>query len=129
VEADWTFQTPFDLVHARFLTASILDWPKLVNQCFARTKPGGWTEFKDWDMTLVSSDDSIPHDSYTLRYHQLLYDAFDIIKRTYKPGPSLRKWAEDAGYVNVTEQVLPVPIGLWPKDKKLVIPPSPPFIP
>jgi hypothetical protein len=93
----------------------------------SRTKPGGWTEFKDWDMTLFSSDDSVPHDSYTYKYHQLLYEALDIIKRTYKPGPSLRKWAQEAGYVNITEDILPVPVGLWPKDKKLVCIPLFPF--
>jgi hypothetical protein len=71
-------------------------------------------------MTLISSDDSVPHDSYTYKYHQLLYEALDIIKRSYKPGPSLKKWAEEAGYENVTEEILPVPMGLWPKDKKLV---------
>ena len=53
-------------------------------------------------------------------HHELLYEALDIIKRSYKPGPSLKKWAEEAGYVNITEDILPVPMGLWPKDKKLV---------
>ena len=94
--------------------------PQKTNPLQSRTKPGGWAEFKDWDLTLVSSDDSVPHDSYTYKYHELLYEALDIIKRSYKPGPSLKKWAEEAGYVNITEEILPVPMGLWPKDKKLV---------
>jgi hypothetical protein len=75
-------------------------------------------------MSVISSDDSLPHYSYTYKYHQILFDALDIIKRSYKPGPSLKKWAEEAGYVNITEEILPVPVGLWPKDKKLVCIPS-----
>lgn len=34
VEAEWTYHAPFDLVHVRFMAASILDWPKLVGQCY-----------------------------------------------------------------------------------------------
>jgi hypothetical protein len=47
-------------------------------------------------------------------------DAIEKMNREYAPGPELKKWAEEAGYVNVTEKILPLPIGLWPKDKKLV---------
>ena len=90
------------------------------NTLARHTKPGGWVEFKDWDFTIVSSDDSIPKDGYFSKYHNLLYEALDKIGRSYKPGPNLKKWAEDAGYINVTEHVYPVPFGRWPKDKKLV---------
>jgi hypothetical protein len=40
--------------------------------------------------------------------------------RSYAPGPELKKWAEEAGYVNLTEDIIPLPIGLWPRDKRLV---------
>ena len=42
------------------------------------------------------------------------------MRREYSPGPGLKKWAEEAGYVNVTEKIVPLAIGMWPKDKKLV---------
>ena len=34
VEDRWTFNQPFDYIHCRYMTASIRDWPALVNQCF-----------------------------------------------------------------------------------------------
>jgi SAM-dependent methyltransferase len=120
VEKEWLFQNPFDLVHVRFMAASLLDWPKLVSQCYTHTKLGGWVEFKDWDLTIVSTDNSLPKDGYIYKYHKLLYDALDTIGRSYTPGPNLKKWAEDAGYTNVTAHVYPMPIGMWPRDKKLV---------
>jgi hypothetical protein len=143
IEAEWTFHNPFDLVHVRFMAASIMDWPKAcramlhvslvpfalssyscvpfhINHLIRHTKPGGWVEFKDWDLSIVSSDNSFPKDSYIYEYHHLLYNALNKIGRTYAPGPNLKKWAEEAGYINVTTQVLPVPIGLWPKEKRLV---------
>ncbi|CZR67798.1 related to methyltransferase [Phialocephala subalpina] len=119
VEAEWTFRTPFDLIHVRFLACSIIDWPKLAKQCYTHTKPGGWVEFKDWDLRIVSSDDSLSKDSYLYQYHKLLKDAIDTMRREYSPGPQLKRWAEEAGYVNVTEEIIPLPIGMWPRDKRL----------
>jgi hypothetical protein len=145
VEEVWTFQQPFDLVHVRFMAASIRDWPKLVNQTYQsvaplldpypldlkkamnilrdsgrHTKPGGWCEFKDWDLNIVSGDNSLPEDSYVLKYHRLLYKAFEKIGLSCRPGPKLKEWVESAGFGGVQEIVLPVPIGLWPKERRLV---------
>ena len=38
------------------------------------------------------------------------------------PGPKLKKWAEDAGFVNIKEHTFKVPFGPWPKDPKMVGP-------
>jgi hypothetical protein len=40
--------------------------------------------------------------------------------RDWKPGAHLKKWVEEAGFENIEEQVLVVPIGTWPKDKHYV---------
>ncbi len=36
------------------------------------------------------------------------------------PGPKLKEWVENAGFEGVQETVLPVPIGLWPRERKFV---------
>ncbi|KUJ18608.1 S-adenosyl-L-methionine-dependent methyltransferase, partial [Mollisia scopiformis] len=118
VEGEWTYNTPFDLIHVRFMfSASIMNWPKLVKQVFTHLEPDGWCEFKDWDFTLHSNDNSLPADSYILKYHRLLYEATDRIGRDWKPGAHLKKWVEEAGFENIQEQVLIVPLGTWPKEK------------
>lgn len=71
-------------------------------------------------MRLRSADDSLPVDSALKEHHELLCSAFEKIGRTPYPGPDLKKWVKDAGFVNVTEEVLPVPVGRWPKDMKWV---------
>lgn len=35
------------------------------------------------------------------------------------PGPKLEDWLRDAGFVNISTKVLPLPMGTWPKDKRL----------
>jgi hypothetical protein len=37
-----------------------------------------------------------------------------------EPGPLLKGWVNDAGFVNVHHSVLPIPVGQWPKEQKLV---------
>lgn len=81
------------------------------------TKPGGWAEFKDWDLHIISTDNSLPQESYIYQYHKLLCDSLEQIKRPTAPGPELKKWAEQVGYVNVTERVQAMPLGTWPKEK------------
>ena len=121
------------------MVSSIKDWRKLFKQCYEwvfdrlfaisslywrllnrNTKPGGWAEFKDYDVTVISTDNSLPKDSYIQKYHDLCYEALNIVGASYAPGPELKKWAKEAGYINVTEKVTPLPIGMWPKDKLLV---------
>jgi hypothetical protein len=46
---------PFLATPVSFLTLNISN---------RHTKPGGWVEFKDWDLHIVSSDDSLPEYSY-----------------------------------------------------------------
>jgi hypothetical protein len=99
------------------------DINELIADCNVSTrhlKPGGWCEFKDWDFNFHSTDNSLPPDSNILKYHQLLFKASDIMHRDWKPGAHLKKWVKEAGFENIEEQVLVVPIGTWPKDKHYV---------
>lgn len=37
-----------------------------------------------------------------------------------EPGPKLEGWMKDAGFINIHQKILPIPVGVWPKDKRLV---------
>ncbi|KAL8958460.1 MAG: hypothetical protein Q9193_004490, partial [Seirophora villosa] len=58
-EEPWTFQEKFDVVHARYLAAAVKDWPRLTAQAFQFTKPGGYTEFQDYDLEYYSEDGTL----------------------------------------------------------------------
>jgi len=34
VEDRWTYSRPFDYIHCRYMAGSIMDWPKLMQQCY-----------------------------------------------------------------------------------------------
>jgi hypothetical protein len=102
------------------MAASIQDWPGLVKQCFDNLKPGGWVEFQDYDTACVSQDNTIPKDYKVAEMLSLLRGACDSIGRLLDPGPRLKGWVETAGFENITQRIIPLPVGIWPKDKKMV---------
>lgn len=101
------------------MAGCILDWPKLVRNCHANIKPGGWVEFQDFDLTYYSEDGTLKEDGPTNKWQTLLHSACRTIGRDPTPGPQLQKWVEEAGFENITEQRFTVPIGAWPRDKQL----------
>lgn len=74
-------------------------------------------KFLDWDPVPLSVDGTFPENSAIVRFHALLQEALAKMDREYSPGKGLKKWVIEAGYVDVTEKVVSVPIGMWAKDK------------
>jgi len=119
-EQPWTFQEKFDYVHARYLAAAIVDWPKLMEQAFTFTKPGGYAEFQDFDLTYRSEDGSMTPDRTALKWANELLKASRDFGHDPCPGAKLKGWMKDAGFENVVAQKYRIPIGPWAKDKHLV---------
>lgn len=119
VEADWAFAEAFDYVHSRYMTASIANWPRYVNQAFKFTKPGGWAEFQDFDVLPRSDDGSLKEGNQVLKLQTLAAEACEKMGRTGRPGPKLKGLMQEAGYKNITERIFKLPIGMWPQNKRL----------
>lgn len=119
-EEPWTFQEGFDFIHARYLASAIVDWPKLIRQAFDHTKPGGWAEFQDFDLTYYSEDGSLREDQNISKWYTTLLNAISEFGRDPCPGPKLEGWMKDAGFEGVQHEKLRLPIGPWAKDKHLV---------
>lgn len=54
------------------------------------------------------------------RMYELLREACDKVNRPITIGVHLKRWAEEAGFKNVHHKVIPLPLGTWPKDPKMV---------
>ncbi|KAL8999369.1 MAG: hypothetical protein Q9169_001795 [Polycauliona sp. 2 TL-2023] len=119
-EEPWTFREKFDVVHCRYLAAAIVDWPKLVSQAFQFTKPGGYSEFQDYDLVYYSEDGTLTEDLSMQKWVTTLLQAARDFGRDPCPGPRLAGYMRDAGYQDVQERKYKIPIGPWPKDKHLV---------
>jgi len=119
VESEWTFQKPFDYIHSRSMMVSILDWPKLVKNCFDFVTPGGWVEFQDYDLQWYSEDETLKPDSSLAKWLDLFYEGASKTGRDHRPGIKLEGWVRDAGFTEIYHQKFRLPVGRWPKDERL----------
>ena len=119
-EDNWTFQHQFDFVHCRYLAAAMSDWEKLVRQCFEATKPGGYTEFQEYNLRVYSEDGSLTSEHAERKWNDLGCDACISFGKDPEPGPKIEGWMKGAGFADVYHERIRLPIGPWPKDKHLV---------
>lgn len=120
VEETWTFKdNSFDFIHFRDPLYVVRNWPRLMEQCYSHTKPGGWCELACIYPVPMCDDGTMPPDSG----FKLICDKF--IEASYlfgAPADSPLRFAEylrNAGFVDVTEHIFKVPSSPWPKDKRL----------
>jgi len=116
---DWIYSSKFDFIHARYLAGCIKDWPRLMRQAYEFTKPGGWVEIQDFDMRFYTSHGEFKTGCPADRWGKEVAAGIQGLGLEPHPGYQLGKWFQDAGFINVHDQLLPIPLGSWPKDKKM----------
>jgi hypothetical protein len=82
-------------------------------------KPGAWFELQEIYHFPQCHDASMPPDHSIMRYWGVVFEGLAALgvdmHETVKLADSLRA----AGFANVTERILYVPIGTWPKNQVL----------
>ena len=118
VESPWMHSSKFDYIHSRFMAGSIADWPGLVQQCYDNLKPGGIIELQDGDFIAYSEDGSLKG-SWLEKWSLDFVRGAQMAGRTVQPGPRLEAWIREAGFEDIHHEKVRLPIGIWPKDKKM----------
>ncbi|KAK3332290.1 S-adenosyl-L-methionine-dependent methyltransferase [Cercophora scortea] len=118
IESPWVYPEKFDWIFCRYVTACILDWPKLVANAFENLNPGGYAEFQDFNLNFYSEDGSLTPSHTTKQWLDALIQASKLTGREMNPGPLLEGWIRDAGFTNVHHQRFKFPLGPWPKDDR-----------
>jgi len=111
-------QTPgsYDFVHSRDCHAAVNDWTKFTKNAFSVLKPGGWYESQEHTVEITADDGSVPEDNILKQWCLDLFEATDKIGKTCRVTPNIKKWMEDAGFVNIKQTWYKLPIGTWPKN-------------
>jgi hypothetical protein len=84
------------------------------------TKPGGWVEFQDFDMKFYTTQGEFTPGCNSDRWGKEVASGIQVFGLEPHPGHQLEGWVKNAGFINVVDILLPVPLGPWPKDKRLV---------
>ncbi|PGH26379.1 hypothetical protein AJ80_01877 [Polytolypa hystricis UAMH7299] len=121
-EQPWAYSDAqkFDYIHWRALSGSTGDFPKLYAQALENLKPGGWLEVQEYDAWVYSDDDKeMKNAPNTLAWCQTVDKSSIGFGKRLNVAKFQKKWMEEAGFVDVTEKVVKVPVGTWTKDTKL----------
>lgn len=118
-EGSWSFDKPFDLIHGRALNAAFVDWPQFYKQALDNLEPGGMIEMQDFQFWIFQHEDfkSLPDpiEEYLTKTRQ----AFSAFGKNIEVAISHKQWMEDAGFVDVEEAIMQVPMGNWAKGKEM----------
>jgi hypothetical protein len=120
VESTWIFPSdkPFDFIKMRAMGGSIANWPRLLGQAYDHIRPGGWIELSDFDAWASTDDNSLPENSSYHEFQVRLEEAATMFGRKMNVGPGHKRALEDAGFVDVTEDIRKVPLSPWPRDPR-----------
>lgn len=83
---------------------------------YRHTIPGGWIQLVEHDLTPCCDDDTYPECSPTRQYVTTLVDALEAGGKNIHVAENLKKYAENAGFINVSEVKMKLPSSHWPKD-------------
>jgi hypothetical protein len=85
----------------------------------SHVKPGGWVEWHEKHPLFLSDDNSLPEESALATWGKTFFEASEKFGTSASSPRHLKAWMEDAGFIDVEEHILKLPIGLWPKNKRL----------
>lgn len=110
-ESDWTFapDEAFDYIHARSLGGGIADWERLLCQAYQHLKPGGWLELQEYETWVRSDDGTHEQATMLLDWQQKLDQGSRQFGKRMNVASDVAEWMQDAGFVNVTDDVYKVP--------------------
>jgi SAM-dependent methyltransferase len=114
-ESDWTYQS-FDLIHGRSLGGSISDWPRFYRQCFGSLHDGGILEMQEHDAWISTINAELP--PWTADWNVTLNQASAVFGKYLNVANDHVGWMREAGFVDVQDHVLKIPIGTWSKTRK-----------
>ncbi|KAK0387404.1 hypothetical protein NLU13_5716 [Sarocladium strictum] len=118
VEDPWTYNYKFDFIYSRMLTGSIRDWPKFIQQCYDNLESGGWLELADILLDFSTDDGTVSADSPAKKWGDLMLEAADKFGAPLDSCTRYKQQLQDAGFVDVVEQVYKWPSYVWPRDPK-----------
>ncbi|KAJ8117647.1 hypothetical protein OPT61_g1183 [Boeremia exigua] len=120
-EASWTWPLDhFDLVHMRTMTGCIRDWPKLFAQAYAHTRPGGYIELQEMDyLGVIQPTSRNPGTAFHTWCTEQGSAALKVGVNLRTSVEFMKSSLETAGFVDVEVREFKLPIGPWPKQKRL----------
>ncbi|KAJ9157233.1 Methyltransferase domain-containing protein [Pleurostoma richardsiae] len=113
-EDAWVWSQKFDYVHAKNFIPFIGDIPKLMRNIHDNLNPGGYVEMLEAPMLFRAVDNTL-EGTPLLKWNNWMLEGVRRMGRNPLAALQLNKLMAEAGFVNITEKRLAVPINAWAK--------------
>jgi len=119
-EPDWLYPPAhFSYIHTRVLLGCFEDFRAIIARSFTYLEPGGHMESQEPYPTPYCDDGTMRPDSQLLEWTRQLDDAAMTSARPIRIANKLKRWYEEAGFVDVQERLYKLPLNPWPEDKRM----------
>jgi hypothetical protein len=116
-EDDWVYSQKFSFIHDRALFAAFRDPAVIFRKAYAALAPRGYFEMQDVHFKPHSPDGTVEGTTWQ-KWNGLLMEATRKIVRYWRGPPHYAQWMWDAGFDNVVEKIVQLPINTWPRGQK-----------
>ncbi|KAH7065633.1 S-adenosyl-L-methionine-dependent methyltransferase [Macrophomina phaseolina] len=117
-DTNWTFGQRFDYIHTRSVLLGIKNWDKLIEQCFASLRPGGWVELQEFHIPIGCDDGSAGPDLAVTKWSTSVYEAFKNLGIDSMASSRFRELLGRHRFGSIEEAHTKSPLGPWPKGDK-----------
>ncbi|KAK7959933.1 S-adenosyl-L-methionine-dependent methyltransferase [Apiospora aurea] len=118
-EEPWEFgPEKLNFIHARY-ACTCFDNPKAVmQQAFENLKPGGWIEYCDSTVDVLSMDGS-SRGTTLEHWGELMMTGAQTTGRDFRVSRHYKQWLEEVGFIDVVERKIAGAVGPWCKSARL----------
>jgi hypothetical protein len=116
-EDEWAYSHKFSFIHGRALFTAFKDPAEIFRKAYAALAPGGYFEMQDVYFKPHSPDNTVEGTAWE-RWSELLVEAAKKLGRNWHGPPHYAQWMRDAGFEDVVEKIVQLPINTWPLGQK-----------
>lgn len=114
----WHCTQPYDYIHTRFSHGIFQDFREIIQKGYNNLEPGGYMESQEIYSKVYCDDGTMPPDYELLEWTKTQDMAAMRLGMPLRIANKLKTWYEQAGFVDVKEDVFCVPINSWPRDAR-----------
>jgi metalloendopeptidase OMA1, mitochondrial len=123
-DKEWTRPLgEIDFIFARMMAGSFTSYRDLIKNCRKYLRPGsGYLELHEIDPQPFCDDGSMPEDWKLAEWESKISEASEeklVPPRPMRVAQDLEQWMLDCGYEDVSTMLYKIPLGPWPKDRRL----------
>lgn len=115
---DWLFPQRFDYIHLRGMIACFKDVTAVMRKAFDGLAPGGWIEFQDPGFDYHGLQEGSMAGTALEQWLTLVREGAELRGRDLTKARLYKTQLEEAGFVDVYERVVNVPVGPWAKGDR-----------